>query len=381
MAEPVIRNLDAAVRRLFAPLLDDVDNPNIRVLGLDVEQGLSLVVEHQGRPILIEFEALDTARPCFLRTAQFNLNARLLFDRQTPLSEDDAKWLHELGAMVREREPLLDSNPRPTAARRSLLREIQVERVLMPEGRNQYYINPYVGCTIGCPFCYVIDRADLSRRLDGQPQMAWGRYVDVKVNAAKILRSELSRFAPGIVRMSPILTDPYQPTEARFRITRQCLEVLLEAKFTPVILTRARRVLEDLDLLTQFPSAAVGFSIPTDDDAIRQKFEPNADPIEARLEALRACRQAGLTTFVVIQPMLPMDAHRLVAETAPWICAARIDRMHQMAQSAAIYSEAQMEEAATDAFFERTRAALTVGFKEHGVPIDQLDDLAGLLKL
>jgi DNA repair photolyase len=281
---------------------------------------------------------------------------------------------------VRQREGRLPVvGERPAAARASAVREVSASRVLIAEGRGQYYLNPYAGCMIGCSYCYVGDRADFSRSLEGQPGYAWGRWVDVKVDAPAVLRREVRGLPPGPVRMSPILTDPYQPLERTYRITRQCLEVLLEAGFSPVILTRGARVVEDLDLLTRFPRAAVGLSIPTDDDAMRARFEPGADPIEARVEALARCHAAGLRTFVAVQPMLPMDPARLVDLTAPHAHVARSDRMYDLERAAHLYVAAEATEAMTDVFFARCDAALRRGFAARGVRLDALDDMDVLL--
>ena len=177
--------------------------------------------------------------------------------------------------------------------------------------------------------------------------------------------------------MSPILTDPYQPIERTYRVTRGCLEVLLEAGFSPVILTRGARMVEDLPLLARFSRAAVGLSIPTDDDAVRRRFEPGADPIEARVEALAGCRAAGLRTFVAVQPMLPMDPDRLMDITAPYAHVARIDRMYDIARAQNLYAE--FPEAMTEEFFARTEDALRRGFTARGVIVDALDDMETLL--
>jgi DNA repair photolyase len=251
--------------------------------------------------------------------------------------------------------------------------------VLVPEGRGQYYLNPYAGCMIGCPYCYVDERADLSRALEGVARHAWGRWVDVKVDAPEVLRREVRDLPPGPVRMSPILTDPYQPLERTYRVTRGCLEVLLEAGFSPVILTRGARVVEDLDLLARFARAAVGMSVPTDDDSVRARFEPGADPVDARFDALARLHGAGLRTFLAVQPMLPMDPARLVARTAPYVHTVRVDRMHGVEGLRGLYESAGCVEAMEDAFFARTEAALRAGFAARGVRVDALDDLDALL--
>ena len=201
----------------------------------------------------------------------------------------------------------------------------------------------------------------------------------MKVDAPEVLRREVRALPPGPVRMSPILTDPYQPLERTYRITRQCLEVLLEAGFSPVILTRGARVVEDLDLLARFPRAAVGLSIPTDDDAVRARFEPGADPVEARIDALARLRAAGLRTFIAVQPMLPMNPARLVDLTAPHAHVARIDRMYDLDRAAHLYVAADATEAMTDDYFARTGEALRSGFAARGVRVDALDDLDALL--
>jgi DNA repair photolyase len=179
--------------------------------------------------------------------------------------------------------------------------------------------------------------------------------------------------------MSPILTDPYQAAERRYRITRQCLQVLLDTQLAPVILTRAPRILDDLDLLTRFRRALVGFSIPTDDDTYRQIFEPGADPIDDRLTALRALHAAGVRTFAVIQPVLPMNVDRLVAQLAPYVRAVRLDRLYVAERVQHIYDRHGLSEFASQRYGEETIGRLAAAFQARGVRVDPLDDFAPLL--
>ncbi len=381
MSAPAERRwVDDVARELLAPLLAARPGPRgYRLVGWDAEQGIALTLERDGEPILVELERRREERPCFARTARFNVCARRPFDG-APLSDGDRRAVEQLVSVVRAREGALPAVERPGTARTSAVRRIAVERVLVAEGRGHYYLNPYVGCTIGCPFCYVAERADLSRSLEGLPPLEWGRYLDVKVNAAEVLAREAATAPPGVVRMCPILTDPYQPAERKHRITRQCLEVLGAHAFVPAILTRAALVVRDLDVLSRFPIAAVGFTIPTDDDAVRARFEPGADPVPERLEALRACHAAGLWTFAVIQPVLPMIPERLVELVAPYVRAVRIDRMYELARVRPLYEAAGRPDAMTDAFFERTEARLRALFAARGVPSEGLDDLRRLLR-
>ncbi len=380
MTTPARRAVDALAADLFAPLLrPQPAGAGWAAVSHDAEQGLCLTLARGDRVLLVELEARDKGRDCYARTRRFNVCVRPRFGGGD-LTEPERRLVAGVVATVRQREGRLAVlGGRPPAARASAVREVSASRVLVAEGRGQYYLNPYAGCMIGCPYCYVGDRADFSRGLESQPPYAWGRWVDVKVDAPEVLRREVRSLPPGPVRMSPILTDPYQPLERTYRVTRRCLEVLLEAGFSPVILTRGARVVEDLDLLARFPRAAVGLSIPTDDDAVRARFEPGADPVGARLEALARCRAAGLRTFVAVQPMLPMDPARLVALTAPHAHAARVDRMHDVERARPLYEAAGCPEAATDGFFERTGAALRAGYAARGVPVDDLDDMDALL--
>jgi len=374
------REIDGIAEDLFAPLLAPRSSTSAwRIVGWDCEQGLQIALARGENVVLVELEPRDEARDCFARTRLFNVCARRAFKAATPLGPDDRRLVDLVVSVVRAREGRLPAFEPCASARSSLVREIEVPRLLIPEGERHYYVNPYVGCTIGCEFCYVAPRADMSRRLEGLPSLEWGRYVDVKINAVDVLRREVREHPRGIVRFSPILTDPYQPLERRYRITRQCLEVLLEAGFAPVILTRAARVTEDLELLRRFPAAAVGFSIPTDDDRIRQKFEPGADPIPVRIEALARCRAAGLRTFAAVQPMLPMDPERLATQLAPHIDAVRVDRLYPSRSLRHLYEAAGMPEAAEDSFFVRMEAALRAAFAAKGVRYDELDGLDGLL--
>lgn len=377
------RDMEQVLRDLLGPLmnLQKPSSTGWRLVGWDGEQGVQLTLGKDGVYLLVELEARNDTRDCHARTERFNICVRRQFEAGRDLTLEHLRVIDQLVRVIREREGALPDVERMTATRRAEVREIEVDRVLVEEGAGHYYINPYSGCMIGCDFCYVSDRADFSRRLVGLPRMDWGRYVDVKVNAAEILRREVKDKAPGIVRLSPILTDPYQPLERQYRVTRACLEVLLDAGFTPVILTRAARVMEDLELLSRFPVASVGLSIPTDDDAMRRVFESGADPVEDRLQALEACHRAGLVTFGVVQPMLPMNVENLVSRMAPFVKAVRVDRMHEMEKMRPVYESAGILYAAEDAFFERTGRALKEGFAAHGVIVDDLDDLSASLGL
>lgn len=367
------------MRTTFDAFAEALSRADLEVVDRDVDQGPCVTVARDGASVFLELARRSEGSPCYARTARFDVSARPLV-RGDALDERERALADRAIAVLRAWEASLVLPERATVERGSEIREIEVDRALVAEGEGRYYLNPYVGCTIGCPFCWVADRADLGRALSGRAALPWGRWVDVKVNLPAIVREEVARLAPGTVRMSPVVTDPYQPLERRYRVSRGCIQALCEARFIPIVLTRARLVLEDLPLFAQhLDSLAVGVSIPTDDDDVRRAFERSADPIDARLETLRALKAAGVVTFAVIQPVLPMNAERLVASIAPHVDAVRIDRMHEVERALPIYERAGRLEAADPRFADSTTASLAAGFAAAGVPIDERDDLASMV--
>ena len=166
-------------------------------------------------------------------------------------------------------------------------------------GGMDYAVNPYLGCSHACAYCY----ARFMRRM-GHPGEAWGSFVDIKVNAVDVLRDEAPKKPRGRVILSSV-TDAYQPLEKERRLTRRCLEVLLEYGYGVDILTKSDLVLRDIDLFKRFDDVEVGLTITSLDDGVRRVFEPGASPIPARLEALRKLSDEGIPTYAFLGPMLP----------------------------------------------------------------------------
>ena len=142
-------------------------------------------------------------------------------------------------------------------------------------------------------YCYVPSLIHDERR--------WGSFVDVKVNAPQVLEKETRNLEKRVVFLSSA-TDPYQAVEARYEITRRCLEVLMKKRFPVSVLTRSPLVLRDLDLLKRFEWVRVGFSISTVPDRF---FEPGVAPLERRIECLRRLRSEGIRTWVSLAPVIP----------------------------------------------------------------------------
>jgi DNA repair photolyase len=169
-------------------------------------------------------------------------------------------------------------------------------------------INPFLGCGHGCRYCYAV----FMRKYSHHPQSAWGSFVEPKINIAAVLNDELRRKKRQGRALLSSVCDPYQPLEQRYRLTRACLKALREWGWGIDILTRSPLVTRDLDLLADTPGVSVGFSIPTDNDEVRKVLEPKAPPIGARLSALKKVHEAGVSTWVFIAPILPMNPAKLM---------------------------------------------------------------------
>jgi DNA repair photolyase len=170
----------------------------------------------------------------------------------------------------------------------------------------EWSLNPYMGCVHRCTFCYV--RA-FERRADRPSDDRYGTSIRVKVNVAEVLRRELARrsWAREIVAIGAA-TDPYQPAEGRYRLTRACLEALAEARNPFSLITRGPMIVRDLDVLVEAArraSVSVTFSIPTLDDDVWRRTEPSTAHPRQRLHAVAKLVEAGIRTGVGMAPILP----------------------------------------------------------------------------
>src|SRR3982075_721682 len=185
--------------------------------------------------------------------------------------------------------------------------EVQCKSALNPvKGMGfSWSLNPYTGCEHRCAFCYV--RA-FELRADRPSDDRYGRSIRVKVNVAGVLRSELSRRS---WRKETVVigaaTDPYQPAEGRFKLTRQCLQVLREFSNPTAMITRGPMIVRDLDVLTELASRAdlhITVSIPTVDDDIWRRTEPGTAHPRQRLRAIEKLVAAGIDVGVGMAPII-----------------------------------------------------------------------------
>jgi DNA repair photolyase len=167
-------------------------------------------------------------------------------------------------------------------------------------------LNPYMGCVHRCTFCYV--RA-FELRADRPFDDRYGASIRVKTNVAEVLRRELAK--PSWEHETVAIgaaTDPYQPAEGRYRLTRGCLEALRDASNPFSIITRGPLIIRDVDVLAEAARKAdvsVTFSIPTLDDEVWRRTEPGTAHPRQRLRALKTLVDAGIKASVGMAPILP----------------------------------------------------------------------------
>lgn len=171
---------------------------------------------------------------------------------------------------------------------------------------NDYVINPYTGCVLGCAYCF----ASFAGRRFGRSVKEWGDYLYVKKNAVELARKELARMPEDKRRGTMLLssvTDPYQGHETQYRLTRGILRELGAIEYPGLvrILTKSPVVLRDIDLLADLPRAEVGMTITTTDDKVSRWLEVRAPLASRRLRTLAELNDAGIPTYAFVGPLLP----------------------------------------------------------------------------
>jgi DNA repair photolyase len=167
-------------------------------------------------------------------------------------------------------------------------------------------LNPYMGCVHRCTFCYV--RA-FELRADRPFDERYGRSIRVKTNVVEVLRRELAKASWEHESVAiGAATDPYQPAEGHYRLTRGCLEALRDHSNPFSVITRGPLIIRDVDVLVEAASRAavsVTFSIPTLDEDVWRRTEPGTAHPRQRLRALKALVDAGVKASVGMAPILP----------------------------------------------------------------------------
>jgi DNA repair photolyase len=188
--------------------------------------------------------------------------------------------------------------------------EIEAKTILAKSGLpgSDWVINPYNGCLFGCMYCYAAQIARWKH-----PDENWGTYLDVKINAPKLLKTELDKLEKkypgknyGSIFFSSV-TDPYIGLEAKYRLTRKCLEVLADFDYrgSVALQTKSPLILKDINVLKKLRDVSAGFTITGLNDKITQFLEVNAPPVSSRFSALLKLHKAGINTYAFVGPILP----------------------------------------------------------------------------
>ncbi|MDX1685100.1 MAG: PA0069 family radical SAM protein [Saprospiraceae bacterium] len=181
-----------------------------------------------------------------------------------------------------------------------------INKVDSPDVPYEWSINPYQGCEHGCIYCYARN----SHEFWGyNPGIDFETRILVKEDAPRLLRKELAKKS---WKVSPIMlsgnTDPYQPAEKKYRLTRQLLEIFMEKRHPVGLITKNYMITRDLDLIGQLAKdnlTSVALSINYSDDEVRRKVEPRASSVQSRFKALKKLAESGVRVTVLVSPVIP----------------------------------------------------------------------------
>jgi len=240
-----------------------------------------------------------------------------------------------------------------------IVREVYTKSILSRSKVFDYVVNPYIGCEHACTYCY----ARFMKRFTGHRE-PWGEFVDVKINAPDLLKREIDRTPPGRVWVSGVC-DPYQPLERTYKVTKTCLEILVEHDWPITIQTKSALVLRDVALFAGSNKIEVGLTVTTEDERVRELFEPNAASIKERIKALEKLHLAGTRTYVMIAPMLP-QAEELAASLRGKVDYVLIDRMNYH-YADWVYRKHNLESTMGDDIFSLKAKELASAFGTQGI--------------
>jgi DNA repair photolyase len=245
-----------------------------------------------------------------------------------------------------------------------IVKEMRAKTILSKSQVYDYALNPYVGCQHSCVYCY----AKFMKRFTGHREQ-WGEFVDVKMNAAELLAREVRKKPKGTVWVSGVC-DPYQHVEKKYRLTRGCLEILVEEGWPVTIQTKSPLVLRDIDVLKRSKEVEVGFTITTGDEKVRRIFEEGAPTIAKRIEALGVLHAEGIRTYVMVAPLLP-GTEGLVDMLKGRVDHVLIDRYNYHYADRA-YKTERMEWAMDEDFLQEKGGELRAAFEKVGIPCQKL---------
>lgn len=373
------RDLEAHLRRLVGGLAPGDDlAPGLRLVDVTTECGPRLTFETGDTIVHVEVARLVPGRRSAVQTRRLALSYRFDGDGPKDRTAVGLGVCRAVAAAAGPREEAVlaalerEADGGAAVEGEARVREVRVERILERAGGGRYYTTtPYVGCLIGCKFCYAQSHVGETRALLGLPPAPWGSFVDARVNAAEVLAAELEALPPAPIKFCAVVSDPYHAIERRMGLTRGMLEVLRDApaRRGVLLLTRSALIERDLAVIAEIPLSWVGVSLPTVDDAVRRHFEPRASSVAERLGALAAFRRAGVRTFAIVQPLLPGPIEALADALAEHAGSVRVDVLSGVEGAAVQFHDPRWQGAADDGWQRARAAELIAACRERGVSL------------
>ncbi len=357
-------------------------HPGVVLEDATTELGLRFRLQVAGQRLWVDVALLSAGHRYAARSLRFGFGYRTEGGRNPIDSKVGERVCRRVAAIVGSNEEHVLAQisaasvvEQVRASRR--VRRVEVASLLELAGTTDvpfYTVSPYMGCTIGCRFCYAQSNLAAVRRLVSLPEAPWGSYVDVRANAAAVLADELERHHPLPIKFCPIVSDPYQAIEAREKVTQACLTAISESSqvWPTMLLTRSTLILRDLPLIASLAnrggaarehnhgagdmaSVFVGVSLPTVDDAVRDHFEPRAASVEQRLDILKQFRRAGVSTGAIVQPLLPGPLEQMADILAEHVDSVSIDVLRGVEGAVDDFADAKYRRA-TDPDWQMERA-------------------------
>jgi DNA repair photolyase len=197
------------------------------------------------------------------------------------------------------------------------IKEIKAKNIITKSNlpNTDYVINPYLGCSHKCLYCY----ACFMKRFSNHSE-SWGDFVDIKINAPDLIPSNTDKYKGKPIFLSSV-TDPYLHFEKKYELTRNILKKLIPLQPKLGIQSKSALLSRDIDLFKQFKEIEVGMSISSLNDNIRKEIEPFTSSVKEKLDCLKKLKEAGLKTYVFIGPILPeiTDWKKIIEATSEYV--------------------------------------------------------------
>ncbi len=180
--------------------------------------------------------------------------------------------------------------------------KITAKSILNKSKIADYTVNCYTGCQHACVYCY----ARFMKKFTNHTER-WGSFVDVKINAAQILEKQMERFNAGGEVMMSSVCDGWQKAEEDFKISRKCLELLLnKSKLSLAILTKSSLIMRDFDIIERFRDrVSLGITVTTIEPSVWRLIEPCSSGTDKRLEILKEAKNRQINTYAFFGPIIP----------------------------------------------------------------------------